>query len=150
MVKHDSKTRHVDADFVLNTEKKIFVFENTRLRVDGQIRVKNATCGRRFFLNTEENISVLENIRLRVDGQIRVKNATCGRRFFLNTEENISVLENIRLRVDGQIRVKNATCGRRFCFKYGGKNLCFGKYPATCGWSNTIQKRDMWTQIFFF
>ena len=117
MVKYESKTRRVDADFVLNTE---------------------------------ENISVLENIRLRVDGQIRVKNATCGRRFFLNTEENISVLENIRLRVDGQIRVKNATCGRRFCFKYGGKNLCFGKYPATCGWSNTIQKRDMWTQIFFF
>ena len=29
--------------------KKITVFENTRIRVDGQIRFKNATCGRRFF-----------------------------------------------------------------------------------------------------
>ena len=83
-----------------------------------------------FVLNTEEKIS---------------DRATCGwsntiqkrdmwtQIFFLNTEENISVLENIRLRVDGQIRFKNATCGRRFCFKYGGKNLCFRKYPATCG-----------------
>ena len=25
----------------------------------------------------------------------------------------------------------------------------FRKYPATCGWSNTIQKRYVWTQIFF-
>ena len=33
-------------------------------------------------------------------------------------------------------------------FKYGGKNLRFWKYPATCGWSNTIQKRYVWTQIF--
>ena len=80
MVKYDSKTRHVDADF--------------------------------FFLNTEKKISVLENIRLRVDGQIRVKNATCGRRFFSNTEEKISD-------------------------------------RVTCGWSNTIQNRDVWTQIFF-
>ena len=35
--------------FFLNTEKKISVFENIRLRVDGQIRFENATCGRRFF-----------------------------------------------------------------------------------------------------
>ena len=34
------------------------VFENTRLRVDGQIRFKIVTCGGRFFLNTEDNISV--------------------------------------------------------------------------------------------
>ena len=33
MVKYDSKTLRVDADF-LNTEEKISVFENTRLRVD--------------------------------------------------------------------------------------------------------------------
>ena len=36
-----------------------------------------------------------------------------------------------------------------FFFKYGGKSLRFRKYPATCGWSNTIQKRYVWTQIFF-
>ena len=29
------------------------------------------------------------------------------------------------------IRFENATCGHRF-FKYGGKNPCFRKYPATC------------------
>ena len=34
MVKYDSKTRRVDADFVLNTGEKISVFENIRLRVD--------------------------------------------------------------------------------------------------------------------
>ena len=33
-------------------------------------------------------------------------------------------------------------------FKYGEKNLRFRKYPAACGWSNTIQKRYAWTQIF--
>ena len=97
MVKYDSKTRRVDADFVLNTEEKIS---------------DRATCG---WSNTIQKRDMWTQI------------------FFLNTEENISVLENIRLRVDGQIRVKNATCGRRFCFKYGGKNLCFRKYPATCG-----------------
>ena len=47
------KTLRVDADF-LNTEKNTSVFENTRLPVDGQIRFKNATCGRRLFLNTEK------------------------------------------------------------------------------------------------
>ena len=46
------------------------------------------------------------------------------------------------------IRFENVTCGRRF-LKYGEKNLRFRKYPATCGWSNTIQKRYVWTQIFF-
>ena len=61
-----------------------------------------------MFFKYGEKISVLENIRLRMDGQIRFKNATCGHRFFLNTEEKISD-------------------------------------PATCGWSNTIQKRDVWT-----
>ena len=34
-------------------------------------------------------------------------------------------------------------------FKSGEKNLRFRKYPATCGWSNTIQKRYVWMQIFF-
>ena len=34
MVKYDSKTLGVDADFFLNTEEKICVFENNRLRVD--------------------------------------------------------------------------------------------------------------------
>ena len=52
---------------------------------------------------------------------------------FLNTEKKPSVFENTRLRVDGQMRFKNATCGRRLFFKYGGKNLRFRKYPATCG-----------------
>ena len=45
------------------------------------------------------------------------------------------------------IRFENVMCGRRF-FKYEKKSLCFRKYPATCGWSNTIQKRYVWTQIF--
>ena len=47
---YESKTLRVDADF-LNREKKISVLENTRLHVNGQIRFKNATCGRRHFLN---------------------------------------------------------------------------------------------------
>ena len=33
-------------------------------------------------------------------------------------------------------------------FKYGEKNFRFRKHPATRGWSNTIQKRYVWTQIF--
>ena len=37
MVKYDSKTLRVDADF-LNAEKKISVFENIRLCVDGAIK----------------------------------------------------------------------------------------------------------------
>ena len=37
------------AQIYLNTEEKVSVFENTRLRVDGQIRFENTTCGRRFF-----------------------------------------------------------------------------------------------------
>ena len=44
----------MDADFFKYEEKKPSVFENSRLRVDGQIRFKNATCGRRFFLKAEE------------------------------------------------------------------------------------------------
>ena len=53
--------------FLLNTEKKTTVFENTRLRGDVQIRFKNATCGRRLFLSKEEKISVFKNTQLRVD-----------------------------------------------------------------------------------
>ena len=53
--------------FFLNTEENVFVFYNTRLRVDGQIRFENATCGRRVRLNTEKKISIFENARLRVD-----------------------------------------------------------------------------------
>ena len=64
---HMIRKRFVWTQIFLNTEKNISVFENTRLRVDGQIRFKNATCGRRYFLNTEEKISVFENTRLRVD-----------------------------------------------------------------------------------
>ena len=53
---------------------------------------------------------------------------------FLNTEKKTSVFENTQLRVDGQIRLKNATCRwTQLSFKYGGKNLRFRKYPATCG-----------------
>ena len=64
---HTIRKRYVWTQIFLNTEKNTSVFENTRLRVDGQIRFKNATCGRRYFLNTEEKISVFENTRLRVD-----------------------------------------------------------------------------------
>ena len=46
---HTIGKRCVWTQIFLNAEKKISVFENTRLRVDGQIRFKNATCGRRFF-----------------------------------------------------------------------------------------------------
>ena len=49
----------VDADFFKH-EGKSYVFENTRLRVDSQIRFENPTCGRRFF-----KLNVLENTRLR-------------------------------------------------------------------------------------
>ena len=52
---YDSKTLRVDADFYKYGEKN-FVFKNTRIRVDGQIWFKNATCRRRFFLNTEKNL----------------------------------------------------------------------------------------------
>ena len=38
----------------LSTEEKVSVFENTRLRVDDQIRFESATCGRIFFLDTEK------------------------------------------------------------------------------------------------
>ena len=34
-------------------------------------------------------------------------------------------------------------------FKYGEKSIHFRKYPATCGRSNSIRKRYVWTQIFF-
>ena len=65
---HTIRKRYVWTQIFLNTEKKTFVFENTRLRVDGQIRLNNATCGRRFFFfNAEEKISVFENARHRVD-----------------------------------------------------------------------------------
>ena len=43
------------------------VYESTWIRVNGQIRFKNATCGRKFFLNTEEKIFVFESTRLHVD-----------------------------------------------------------------------------------
>ena len=64
---HTIRKRYVWMQLFLNTEKKSSIFENTRLCVDGQIRFKNATCGRRFFLITEEKISVFENTWLRVD-----------------------------------------------------------------------------------
>ena len=64
---HTIRKRYVGTQFFLNTEKKNSVFENTRIRVVGQIRFKNATCGRRFFLNMEEKIFVFEITRLRLD-----------------------------------------------------------------------------------
>ena len=49
-------------------EEKTSNFENTRLRVDGQIRFKKRYVWTQiFFFNTEEKISVFENTRLRVD-----------------------------------------------------------------------------------
>ena len=71
---HAIRKRYVWTQSFLNTEKKTSVFENTLLRVDGQIRFKKATCGRRSFLNTEENISVFENTRLRVDEALILNN----------------------------------------------------------------------------
>ena len=44
-------------------------------------------------------------------------------------------------------RFENARCGRRFFLNTKKKNR-FREYPATCGRSNTIQKRYVWTQIF--
>ena len=35
--------------------------------------------------------------------------------------------------MDGQIRSENATCGRRSLLNMEENNLCFRKYPATCG-----------------
>ena len=64
---HTIRKRYVWTQIFLSTEKKSSVFENTRLRVDGQIRFKNATYGHRLFLNTEKKVSVFENTRLRVD-----------------------------------------------------------------------------------
>ena len=46
---HTIRKRYVWTQIFLNTEKKISVFKNTRLRVDCQIRFINATCGRAFF-----------------------------------------------------------------------------------------------------
>ena len=46
---------------------KISVFENTRLRVEGQIRFENARCVRRLF-KYRKKASVLEITRLRVEG----------------------------------------------------------------------------------
>ena len=43
------QNRYASTQIFIDMEKKISVFENTRLRVDGQIRFKNATCGRSFF-----------------------------------------------------------------------------------------------------
>ena len=42
---HTIRKRYVWTQILLNTEEKTSVFENTRLRVDGEIRFKNATCG---------------------------------------------------------------------------------------------------------
>ena len=47
------RKRYASTQIFIDMEKKISVFENTRIRVDGQMRFKNATCGR-SFLNMEE------------------------------------------------------------------------------------------------
>ena len=46
---HTIRKGYVWPQIFWKNAKKNTVFENTRLRVDGQIRFKNATCGRRFF-----------------------------------------------------------------------------------------------------
>ena len=46
---HTIRKHYVWMQIFVNTEEKTSVFENTGLGVDGQIRFKNATCGRRFF-----------------------------------------------------------------------------------------------------
>ena len=46
-------------------------------------------------------------------------------------------------------RLENAACGRRFFLNTAGKCLRFQKYLATCGRSNTIRKRYVWTQLSF-
>ena len=43
---HTTRKRYVWTQIFLNTEKNISVFEKNRLRVDGQIRSKIATCRR--------------------------------------------------------------------------------------------------------
>ena len=80
MVKYDSKTLRVDADFFKYGEK-ISVFKNTRLRVDGQIRFKNATCGRRFSFKYGGKYL-----------RLRKYPATCGRGLYV-TLTNISSRE---------------------------------------------------------
>ena len=64
--------------FILNTEKKISIIENTRIRVDDQIQFKNATCGRRSFLNMEGKISVFESIRLGVNKTLLIFTQICA------------------------------------------------------------------------
>ena len=56
MVKYDSKTLRVNADFFLNTEKKISVFESTRLRVDEALVITNET---KQVLLTKINLCLL-------------------------------------------------------------------------------------------
>ena len=51
---HTIRKRYVWTQIFLSTEEKVSVCENTRLRVDGQIRFESATCGRILFLNTEK------------------------------------------------------------------------------------------------
>ena len=41
--------KYVRIQILLNTQKRISVFENTRLQIDRQIQFKNATCRRRVF-----------------------------------------------------------------------------------------------------
>ena len=66
---HTIRKRYLWTQIFLNAEKKISVFKNTRLRADGQIRFKNAVCGRRFFFQIRRKISPFsKNTRLRVDG----------------------------------------------------------------------------------
>ena len=74
-------------------------------------------------------------------------------------------MEIHRIRVDGQkpwfsntmtsclgsrlaLRHAHTIRNKQIFHKYGGRSLRFRKYPATCGRSNTIRKRYVWTQIF--
>ena len=127
--------------------KKVFIFENTRLRVDGASNTlfkvdtfengdSSYSCGRaktevfKYALQLGWRILKTEMYRIRVDGR---------KQRFSNTMMSclpFRTYDSKTLRVDAGF------------FKYRKKKLRFRKYPATCGWSNTIQKRYVWTKIF--
>ena len=66
-IRFENVTCGVWTQLVLKTEDKVSVFENTRLRVNGQKWFENATFGRRFFWIRRKNY------------RFRKYRATCGR-----------------------------------------------------------------------
>ena len=156
---HTIRKRNVWTEIFLNTEEKISVFENTRLRVDKAsdmwiYRARNyldpvhASKTGMFFSEY--------GYRPHVSGVF-----WHWKRRFSNT---LSRVETYRIRVDGRKQrfsnTMTSCLGSRLAlrhnydskdadlFKYGGKSLRFQKYPATYGRSNTIRKRYVWTQVF--